>query len=173
MSTDNYDGGGDPGKPTRDAKGRWLPGHCPNRKGRPKKPPKVKLDQSDIWVFSNTMIDIRTNGQSEWMDRRTALYNKIFEGAMKGKVSSQRFLYKEFEQSEKQLAVARIRYQQLLLKWIIDNPEFLKPDYDLPIEVDLEIQSLRIMLNNYYPGSYPPEGESMNDDGNGDDDDGR
>ncbi len=103
MTTDDHDGDdplqdrGDGDKPTRDARGRWLPGNCPNPKGRPKKKkPTVLRNQSDIHFFGNTMVDVLTNGQKEKMDRRTALLNKMFESAMKGKVSQQRFLYKEF-----------------------------------------------------------------------------
>ncbi len=46
MTSDDQDGddpqqgGGDADKPTRDARGRWLPDYCPNPKGRPKKKPK-------------------------------------------------------------------------------------------------------------------------------------
>ena len=40
---DDYDepdkGGGRNGRPTRDAKGRWLKGYCPNPKDRPSKAP--------------------------------------------------------------------------------------------------------------------------------------
>ncbi len=85
MTTDDHDGDdplqdrGDSGKPTRDARGRWLPGNCPNPKGRPKKKPKVLPDQSDIRIFGHTMIDVLTNGQKETMDRRTALLNKMFD----------------------------------------------------------------------------------------------
>ena len=91
MTTDDHDGDdplqdrGDGDKPTRDARGRWLPGNCPNPKGRPKKKPKVLPDQSDIRIFGHTMVDVVSNGQREMMDRRTALNNKIFESA---KVSS-------------------------------------------------------------------------------------
>ena len=81
MTTDNHDGDdqrqdrGNSDKLTRDANGRWLPGHCPNRKGRPKKKnkPKVLYDQADIRIFGNTLVDIVANGQKETMDRRTVV----------------------------------------------------------------------------------------------------
>ena len=69
-----------------------MPGNCPNPKGRPKKKPTVLPDQSDIHIFYNTVIDVLTSGQTEMMDRRTALLSKMFESAMKGRVSMQRFL---------------------------------------------------------------------------------
>ena len=43
MATDDHDGNerpksrGDTDKPTRDARGRWHQGYCPNPNGRPKK----------------------------------------------------------------------------------------------------------------------------------------
>ena len=172
MTTDNHDGDdqrqdrGNSDKPTRDANGRWLPGHCPNRKGRPKKKnkPKVLYDQSDIRIFGNTLVDIVANGQKETMDRRTALINKMFETAMKGRVSMQRFLYQEFEKNAKQLAAARAHYDRLMFDWVIDNPDFRKPDFEVPFEVELEMASLRALLNFYFPNDYPIDGKSANDE---------
>ena len=83
-----------------------MPGNCPNPKGRPKKKPTVLPDQSDIHIFHNTVIDVLTSEQTEMMDRRTALLSKMFESAMKGRVSMQRFLYKEFERNDERLAAA-------------------------------------------------------------------
>ncbi len=84
------------------------------------------------------------------------------------RVSTQRFLFQEFEKNDKRLAAARARYDQLQIKWIIDNPDFGKPDFDMPIEVELEMESLRILLNHYFPGQFLVGGMSANDD----DDDG-
>ncbi len=176
MTTDDHDGDdqrqdrGHGDKPTRDARGRWRPGYCPNLKGRPKEKPKVSYDQADIRIIGNTIVDIMANGQKESMDRRTALINKMFESAMKGKISMQRFLYKEFERNAERLAAARVRYDRLMLDWVINNPDFKKPDFDIPFEVEVEMLSLRAMLNHYYPSSYPIDGKSANDDS--DDDDG-
>ncbi len=178
MTTDDHDGDdplqdrGDNDKPTRDARGRWLPGNCPNRKGRPKKKkPTVLRNQSDIHFFGNTMVDVLTNGQKETMDRRTALYNKIFESAMKGKVSMQRFLFKEFERNDERLATIIAHYDRLMLDWIINNPAPGKPRVDMPREVELDIIRLRALLNHYYPGQYPPSGIPANDDSDDDDSD--
>ena len=161
---------GDNGKSTRDSNGRWLAGYCPNPKGRPKKKPKVFLSEFDLRTFGNMQIDIVANGQEVTMDRRTALLNKIFESAMKGKVSSQRFLHKEFEKNDERLAVVRIRYDQLIMDWMIGSAEVRKPGFDVPLEVELEIEGLRTLLNHYYPGSYSLHGRSEDDAS--DDDDG-
>ncbi len=157
---------GDTDKPTRDARGRWLPDHCPNPKGRPKKRPKKIIHESDLQVFAYTLVDVAANGQKEKMVRRTALLNKMFESAMKGKVSMQRFLYKEFENNDKRLAALRVRYERLMLDWYINNPEHL----EMPLEVEMEIEGLRSLLNYYYIHDYLGEGGSQTDDD--DDDDG-
>ena len=161
---------GDNGKSTRDSNGRWLAGHCPNPKGRPKKKPKVFLSESDLRTFGNMQIDIVANGREVTMDRRTALLNKIFESAMKGKISSQRFLHKEFEKNDERLAAIRVRYDQLIMDRINGSIDYRKPDYDEPFEIELEIEGLRTLLNHYYPGSYSLHGRSEDDAS--DDDDG-
>ena len=81
-------------KPTRDARGRWLKGHCPNPKRSAAKESQTDYHPGDIRHFGNTLIDVAANGRVETMDRRTALNHKMFESAMKGRVSMQRFLYK-------------------------------------------------------------------------------
>ncbi len=171
MSSDDHDGNdqrksrGDTDKPSRDARGRWRPGYCPNRKGRPKKKSEVLYSEADIRIFGHTLIDFVVNGQKVMMDRRTALNNKMFESAMRGKVSMQRFLYKEFERNAERLAAAQVRYERLLFDWVIDNPDYSKPDFDIPLEVELEMEGLREILNFYFPGRYPLGGMSAHDDG--------
>ncbi len=170
MTKDDHDGNDkrqsreDGGKPARDANGRWLPGHCPNPNGRPRKKPKGFLHESDIRIFHSTLVDVVAYGQKETMDRRTALLNKMFESAMKGRVSIQRFLYQEFEKNDKLLAATRAHYDRLLFHWIIDNPRFTKPDFEMPREIEVEMQTLRAVLNHYHPGDYPPYGTSETND---------
>ena len=68
----------------------------------------------------------------------------------------QRFLYAEFERYDKRLAAARLRYEQLMTRWVIENDEFDGLDGDnIPFEVQLEILSLESLLSYYYPGQYP------------------
>ena len=170
MTPDDHDGDdplqdrGDAVKPTRDARGRWRPGHCPNPKGRPRKKPKSIIHESDIQIFGHTLIDVVANGQKVAMIRRSALLNKMFESAMKGRVSQQRFLYKEFERNAERLAAARVHYERLLFDWIINNPAPGKPRVEVPFEVEAEMESLRVLLNHYYPWDYPLHGVSVNDD---------
>ena len=161
MTPDDHDdddrqpGSGDADKPTRDARGRWRPGYCPNPKGRPRKKPKTIIHEADIQVFSYTLVDVVSNGQKVAMVRRSALLNKMFESAMKGSVTLQRFLHHEFERNDKRLAVARVHYDRLLFDWFINNPVPGRPRVKIPLEVEVEMDSLRVMLNHYYPDSYP------------------
>jgi hypothetical protein len=84
---------------------------------------------------------------------------------MKGKVSSQRFLYREFERNDKWLAVVRVRYDELLRHWFIKNT-----DVNIPFEAELEMLGLGALLHHYFPDAYPPAGKLAHD--NSDDDDG-
>ncbi len=152
---DRQPGSGDADKPTRDASGRWRPGYCPNPKGRPRKKPKTIIHESDMQVFSYTLVDVVSNGQKVAMVRRSALLNKMFESAMKGSVTQQRFLYHEFERNNERLAAARVHYDRLIFDWFINNPVPGKPRVEVPLEVEVEMDSLRVMLNHYYPDSYP------------------
>ena len=148
--------GDTPAKPSRDAGGRWLKGHCPNPKGRPRKKIQADYDPGDIRHFGYTVIDVAVNGQIETMDRRTALLHKMFESAMKDKVTMQRFLYAEFERNDERLAAARLRYEQLMTRWVIENDEFDGLDGDnIPFEVQLEIIGLESILSHYFPSEYP------------------
>ena len=148
--------GDSPAKSTRDARGRWRKGHCPNPKGRPRKKVQADYDPRDIRHFSNTMIDVAANGRIETMDRRTALLHKMYESAMKGRVSMQRFLYAEFERNDVRLAGAQLRYEQLMTRWVVENDDFDGLDGEnIPFDVRLEILSLQSILNHYFPGEYP------------------
>ncbi len=170
MTPDDHDGDdpqqgrGDADKPTRDARGRWRPGYCPNPKGRPMKKPKTIIHEADIQIFGNTLIDVVSNGQKVSMVRRSALLNKMFESAMKGRVSQQRFLHKEFERNDERLAAARVHYDRLIFDWFLNNPAPGQPRVEMPFEVEAEMQSLRVLLNHYYPWDYPLDGVSVNDD---------
>ncbi len=99
------------------------------------------------------------------MVRRSALLNKMFESAMKGSVTQQRFLHHEFERNEERMAAARVHYDRLLFDWVINNnPVPGRPRVEIPLEVEVEMQTLRSLLNHYYPDSYPLYGVSVNDD---------
>jgi len=159
-------------QPTRDAKGRWLKGHCPNPKGRPRKSAQSDYDPGDLRDFGSTLIEVNVSGQRTLMDRRAALLHKTYESAMKGSVSNQRFLIKEFERNDGRLAAAQFRYEELMTEWVIENPGFKGfDDENIPFKTQLEIAGLESLLNHYYPGSYPdkrfPNREIDSDVGDG------
>ncbi len=158
-------------KPTRNARGHWLKGHCPNPKGRPRKKVDPTYDPGDIEHFGNTVIDVATNGRVERMDRRTALLHKVYEGAMKGGISQQRLMYAEFERNDLQLTKARHRYQQLMTKWVIENDNFDGLDGDnIPVAIQMEILGLEALLHHYFPSQYPdPRGTNHSEDPDEDD----
>jgi len=159
MSNDHDD------RPVRDANGRWIKGHCPNPKGRPRKKVQADYNPGDLQHFGYTLIEVMAGGQKETMDRRAALLHKMYESAMKGRGSMQRFLYKEFERNAERLAAARVRYNQLMTEWVIENPDFRGlDDENIPFNIQLEIAGLGSLLNHYFPGQYPSHRRSASED---------
>ena len=155
----NSEGSKTESKPRRDARGRYVKGYSGNVKGRPKKQrPDPVPYQGDIRWFANLMIEVASNGELQSMDRRTALLSKMFESARKGSVTMQRFLYKEFEKNSERIAATRARYEKLQVEWIINNPRFGEPDYEIPLEIELEMLELRNLLHHHFPDDYPLEG---------------
>jgi hypothetical protein len=153
MSNDNHDN--DDNKPMRDAQGQWLPGHCPNPRGRPKKRLVLHGEHADIHHFGNSVIEAKIQGQTQLLTRRAMLNEKIFENAMKGKVSSQRLLHKEFEKSDERLAEIRLYFDDLVRKWLVDHPDRRRPEFSVPDDIMKEILDLLKFLNRYYPDVYP------------------
>ena len=117
-----------PANAGRDARGRWKNGHCPNPKGRPKKERFKDYNPSDPRHFFMTQIEAATADGPQMMDRRTALLNKMFEGAMKGKVTLTRMLMAIIKENDQQLAELRLHYDRRLTELVLNNPDF-KNDY--------------------------------------------
>ena len=141
--------------PTRDAHGRWKPGYCPNPKGRPHKANKIDVDRADMSRFMNTEVEIRVGGKLVDMTREEALLNKMFEDAMKGKVSNQKFFYEQLQQRKRDLAELRHEYEKLITEWIIENPNWRSDGIEsLPLPVRIQLVSLEALLHNLYPDSY-------------------
>ena len=112
-------------RPTRDARGRWMKGHCPNPKGRPKKKAQPYYDPGDVRLFSRAEISVVAGGQTQIMERRAALLHKLYEDAMKGKVTAQRLLLNEFEKWDKRLAAdtgRQLAYDKGLA-WFVSLPD--------------------------------------------------
>ena len=90
MTSDRSDG--------RDAKGRWTKDTSGNLKGRPRDVPD--LDMADVFNFSQFPTEITIGGEKQLMTRHEIVLFKLFESAMKGRITSQRFLLEKFEQAE-------------------------------------------------------------------------
>jgi hypothetical protein len=162
----------EPTSSARDARGRWLPGHCPNPKGRPKKSSRKFEDQSDIRKFASTLVPISANGQKQLMDRKSALLHKIFETAMKGNVSAQRHLFGLFEKNTEKLAELRFQYECVVTEWFINNPDLGKSGYQIPPIVEAEVYGMRVLLNRYFPDEYPLDHYEHGDEDEDDDEEG-
>ena len=157
MSNDQNTPSDDPSdqpRKTRDARGRWLPGHCPNRKGRPKKRRFKNYNPSDPRHFFATQVEVMTANGPEMMDRRTALLYKAYEGAMKGKVTPMRMMMGMIKENDQQMAELRVEYDRLLSTLILDNPDFKSIDESLTPRQRIELFGMATTLNHYYPGQY-------------------
>jgi hypothetical protein len=70
------------------------------------------------------------------------LTTKLLESALKGRVYAQIYLDKEFEKLDEMMVLARQKLQELETKWFLKR----QPGVDIPLEVELEIMSLRQSL---------------------------
>lgn len=138
----------------RDARGRWRKGHCPNPKGRPRKKKAPNYDPSDFHHFMNTQVELMVNGKPQLMDRKAAVLSKMFESAMKGRVSQQRYLMGLFEKNEAVLPELRQQYDALVYDWIIDNPNSKSLDESLTGYQRYVLTAMAATLNHYYPGQF-------------------
>ncbi len=145
-------------KPARDAHGRWLAGHCPNPRGRPRKPQHTNIEGADIWLFAREKIQIRAGGEMKEMPRFEALLHRLYEDAMKGKPTAQRRFLEMLKEREKDIAEFRHRYEDLVTKWIRRNPKFgTSGPASIPESVRVEIAVFETLLNRFMPDAYPME----------------
>ena len=82
----------------RDARGRWTKGTTGNPNGRPPKIPD--LDMADVYNFSHFLTEIVIGGEKQLMTRHEIVLLKIFDSALKGRVSNQRYLIQKFEEAQ-------------------------------------------------------------------------
>ncbi len=82
----------------RDAKGRWAKGTTGNRSGRP--PKEYDYDMADVYNFSKFPTEITVAGEKQLMTRHEVVLLKLFESAMKGRITSLRILLEKFEQAQ-------------------------------------------------------------------------
>lgn len=142
-------------KVRRDANGRWIKGTAsPNASGRPPRPRSSrKFDPTDILDFMNQEVDL--NGGAAKKTRLELLYLKMFESAMKGRVSNQRYLKAMYEDAAAALGELRITYGEMMKSWVVNNEQLENPRYNIPADILRQMNRLFGMLRNRYPEEFP------------------
>jgi len=109
----------------RDAKGRWTKNTSGNPNGRPPNAPD--LDMADVYNFSQHPTEITIAGEKQLMTRHEIVLFKLFESAMKGRITSLRILLEKFEQAELSKESVRWNFE----KWVeimAEDPSSVPPD---------------------------------------------
>lgn len=97
---------------SRDGRGRWRKGFCPNPRGRPRKKPEIS--DADVHYFMNSGITAKINGEERLMSRAELLIHSMFEQAIKGKNAMlARKLFERFEKAEETVALARMQLKAI------------------------------------------------------------
>ena len=110
----------------RDARGRWAKGMTGNPNGRPLN--VFDYDMADMYNFSQFPMEITVAGKKQLMTRQEVVVMKLFETAMKGRITAQKYLIEKFEEAN--LSIANV--EVWLEKWaerIDDDPA------SVPLEV--------------------------------------
>ncbi len=96
----------------RDAKGRWTKNTSGNPSGRPPNVPD--LDMADVYNFSQFPAEIAIGGEKQLMTRQEIILLKLFESALKGRITAQKYLIDKFEEAE----MSRGYVQLSLERWL-------------------------------------------------------
>ncbi len=94
----------------RDAKGRWTKGTSGNLNGAPQKIPD--LDMADLLNFSMKTIKIKIGGEEQLVTHHEALVHALYQTAMKGRISAQRYLLEKFEAANLSYEYIWMRYEE-------------------------------------------------------------
>lgn len=141
-------------KVKRDAAGRWLPGTpSPHPQGRPRrKEPARPFDPTDIQDFMRQQVAMK-DGVLKFRDELLLL--KIFEDAMKGKVTNQRWLQNRLDTAIAAVAKLGFEYKQLLSTYVIDNEKLADLNYKVPADVLRDMKRWHVLLHQQDPHTYP------------------
>lgn len=137
----------EPKHPGRDRQGRFTKGTSGNPNGRPKA--ERHFDESELFVFANTLVDVSAGGSKQLMSRLLATRNKLFACGMKGDARALIYLDRTFAAHEKERAAVRLKYDKLVLKYYLSDF-----DGEIPIEDELFMQRARAYL--HLPDFEPP-----------------
>ncbi len=110
----------------RDAKGRWTKNTSGNPSGRPPNVPD--LDMADVYNFSQFPAEIAIGGEKQLMTRQEVVLLKLFESALKGRITAQKFLIDKFEQVEMSRGYVRLSLERWV-EHMSDDPS------SVPMEV--------------------------------------
>ncbi len=109
----------------RDAKGRWTKDTSGNPSGRP--PDVPDLNMADVYNFSQFPAEIAIGGEKQLMTRQEIVLLKLFESALKGRITAQKYLIEKFEEAEMTQGYIRMS----LDRWIErmdDDPSSISTD---------------------------------------------
>lgn len=141
-------------KVKRGNNGRWQKGTAsPNPRGRPKrKKPARPFDPGEIRDFMNQQV-VMKDGTT--ILRKQLLLLKMYEDAMKGKVTNQRFLLQRHDEATAAIAKLGFEYHQLLSIWIIDNQKLADLHYKAPEAELRQMRRIHILMHQVNPERYP------------------
>lgn len=118
--TDNKSDRGD----GRDKNGRWV-NVSGNPSGRPRKIPD--LDLADMLNFSKKTIKIKIGGEEQEVTHHEALVHALFQTAIKGGITAQRYLLEKFEQADLSDGYVRMRYEEFA-EALVKDPDSVPDD---------------------------------------------
>jgi hypothetical protein len=113
----------------RDAKGRWIKETTGNRSGRPPKEPDY--DMADVYNFGQFPTEISIGGGQQLMTRHEVVLLKLFETALKGRITAQKYLIEKFEE-------ARMSKEYLQL-WLEKSAERMAEDPESVPQEDVQL----------------------------------
>lgn len=116
-----------PKQPTRDARGRFLPGHSGNPRGRPRKNLDLIGMDSSGYVFGSIIRKLNMNGKTVEMTHSEALMHKLFQLAMNGDTRALIHLQKLIGESNEIVAGAPMGMLEWLDRWDVE-PDYKKKD---------------------------------------------
>ena len=109
----------------RDAKGRWTKDTTGNPNGRP--PNVADLDMADVYNFSQFPTEITIAGEKQLMTRHEVVLLKLFESAMKGRITALRILLEKFEQAELSKDYVQWRFEEWAER-MAEDPSSVTPE---------------------------------------------
>ena len=124
----------------RDAKGCWTKGMSGNLHGRPRNAPD--LDMADVHNFSQFPTEISIGGEKQLMTRHEIVWFKMFESALKGGITAQKYLIEKFEQDEMARGYIRLSLERWVER-IADDPSSVSMEVMHLLEAALDSLKLR------------------------------